>query len=215
MLSTCFFIILNSLYWTSVCNKCGDFIVIAVTREQISTAPQVDDNNLPNFQMPDMLDSYACEMFLNGFSIDGINIFGDNLFGDGHNSSLSDLEFFATNLICDLPTLEDTIEAVDHHYGGSCEEFLQMSDPSWFQLICHQAKPIEEPDVKSSQFDSARVDYSDPEAFIRNILDLSDESNSLPGLVSEETGNMKHITLVLDLDGNFFTSVCSSVFIQI
>lgn len=183
------------------CNKFADFGLIAVNKEQINKAPQVDDNNFPDFQMPDvLLDSYLDGACLNGFSSDGITVFDDSC----NYNTLSDLEFVGTNSIHDLPTLDDTIAAEEYHYEGSCEEFLQMPDPSWFHSMCHQAKPFsEEPDI----FDSERSDYSDPETFIKNFLAISDESNSLPALVSKETSKRKPITLVLDLDGNFLSSL--------
>ncbi|XP_061346492.1 uncharacterized protein LOC133292131 isoform X2 [Gastrolobium bilobum] len=171
----------------------------AVSREQMTRASLLDYSKFSNFQMPD-----ACEVCLTGFSSNGVPVF-DDIF---NYNTLYDLGFTGTNLMYDategirlFPTVDATIEATDYHYGGSCEEFPHMSDSSWFHLMCHQAKPFTEELVfNSGQFDSDGVDYSDPEAFVKNFLELSDEFNSLPALVSKETSRMKHITLVLDLD---------------
>lgn len=169
-----------------------------VNKEQMTNPPdRADDSNFPNFEIPDMLDYYVDEAFF-GFSSDGINPFDDGL----DYSTFSDLEFAGPNLLYDLPsTLDESIEAASYQYVGSCEEFQEpMPDSSWFNVICHQAKPLtEEHDARSCQLDSERVDYTDPEIFI-SFLEVSDESNSLPALVSKETSKRKHVTLVLDLD---------------
>ncbi|KAK7322495.1 hypothetical protein VNO77_25876 [Canavalia gladiata] len=175
-----------------------------VNREQITWAPQANDNNFTSFQMPDVLDSQAYELCRTGFPNDGISVFDDSR----SYNTLPNLEFTGSNYINHVtegvtlfPTMEDTVEAANYNYVGSCEEFLQLPDSSWFHLMCHQANPFtKELDVNFSQFDSNRVDYFDPETFVKGFLDLSDESNSLPALVSKETSQRKHVTLVLDLD---------------
>lgn len=169
-----------------------------VNQLQITTPPQVDNNNFPNFQTPDMLlDSYMDEACLNGFPSDGTNLFDDSI----DYSSLFDLEYDGPNLLYDLPALENTIEPANFHYVESSEEFQPAPDSSWFDFICHQAKPLtEELHARSSQLDSERVESIDHETFIKNFLELSDECNSLPALVSKETSKRKDVTLVLDLD---------------
>ncbi|WJX36420.1 hypothetical protein P8452_24299 [Trifolium repens] len=170
----------------------------ADNKEHMTTPPQVDGNNIPSFLTPDMLDYYVNEACFDGFSSDGINLFDDS-FSYGN---LPDLDFVGTHMIYDFSTLEDTTEAANYQYVGSCEEFQEpMLDSSCFNLICHQAKPpTEELDARSFQFDSERVDYTDPETFIKNLLEVSDKSNLLPALVSKETSKKNDITLVLDLD---------------
>ena len=169
-----------------------------VIKEQITTPPQVDDNNFPNFQTHDMLDSYVDEACLDMFSFDGINVFDYDL----NYCTFPDLDFDWTNVFYDPPTLANTVDAASYQYAGSCEVFQEpVPDPSWFNFICHQAKPlIEVSDARSCQLDSERVDYTDPETFIKNFLEVSEESNLLPALVSKETSKRKHVTLVLDLD---------------
>jgi hypothetical protein len=190
--------ITNSLFCTSVADN----------KEHMTTPPQVDGNNIPSFLTPDMLDYYVNEACFDGFSSDGINLFDDSL----SYGNLPDLDFVGTHMIYDFSTLEDTTEAANYQYVGSCEEFQEpMLDSSCFNLICHQAKPpTEELDARSFQFDSERVDYTDPETFIKNLLEVSDKSNLLPALVSKETSKKNDITLVLDLDGN--SSLSADVF---
>lgn len=184
-----------------------------VNGDEINTQPdQVDANNFSNFQTPYMLDLYMDEACLDGFSFDGMNLFDDSLY----YSILNDLELFETNMMYDLPALEDTIGAPNYQYVESSEEVHeQIPDSSWFNSICHQAKPVsEELDVKSCQFDSERVDYADQEIMVKNFLEVSDESNLLPALVSKETRKTKRVTLVLDLDGNY-SSALSYVFLTL
>ncbi|XP_027342351.1 uncharacterized protein LOC113855085 [Abrus precatorius] len=176
----------------------------SVNKEQITWADQVDDINVPNFQMLQVLDLYPYEGCSTGLPCDGISVI-DNSWSF---NSLPDLEFTGTSFInhvnegiLSFPSVEETIQSADYRYVGSSEECLQMSDSSWFHLMCHQAKPFtNELDVNTSQFDSDRVDYFDPETFVKSFLELSDESNSLPALVSKETSKQKRVTLVLDLD---------------
>lgn len=190
----------------------------AVSGEQITWAPQLDDNNFANYQIPDVVfDNYVYDSSLAEFFGDEITEFGDYW----NYNTLPDLDHAGTNLLYDVPVgttlfppLENTIELADYHYGGFSEENSyggfgeenycgglgeenqQMSDSLRFHLMTQaQAMPfMEELDVHSRQFDS---EYIDPEIFVRTLLD---ESNSLPALVSEETSKRKHITLVLDLD---------------
>ncbi|KAK7271554.1 hypothetical protein RJT34_27542 [Clitoria ternatea] len=175
-----------------------------VNREQITWEPQVDNNNFTNIQMPDVLDSYAYEGSRTGFTPnDGISVFDDSRDFD----ALPDLEFAGTNYINDViervmifPPVQETVEVVNFNYGGSCEEFQETPD-SWFHMVCHQANPFTEENVfNSCQFDSDRVDYFDPDTFVQNFLEFSDESNTLPALVSKEASKRKNVTLVLDLD---------------
>ncbi|TKY49813.1 CTD small phosphatase protein 2 [Spatholobus suberectus] len=176
----------------------------AINREQITWAPLVDDNYFNNFQMPYVLDSYAYEECQTGFPSDGTTVYDDSPSHD----YLSDLVFAGTNFINSgtegnmlFPSVAETIGAADYHYGGSYEGFQHMSDSSWFNLMCHQANLFtEELHVNSSQLGSDRVDYFDQETFVKNFLELSDEANSLPALVSQETSKKKNVTLVLDLD---------------
>lgn len=151
------------------------------------------------------------EACLDGFSFDGVDLFDDSLY----YNILNDLEFFETNMIYDLPALEDTIGVANYQYVGSSEEVHeQIPESSWFSSICHQAKPVtEELDVKSSQFDSERIDYADQELLIKNFLEVSDESNLLPALVSRETSRTKRVTLVLDLDGNYNSALSDAILI--
>ncbi|KAI5411105.1 uncharacterized protein LOC127085967 isoform X2 [Lathyrus oleraceus] len=179
--------------------RSDDNLFDGVNGDEINTQPdQVDANNFSNFQTPYMLDLYMDEACLDGFSFDGMNLFDDSLY----YSILNDLELFETNMMYDLPALEDTIGAPNYQYVESSEEVHeQIPDSSWFNSICHQAKPVsEELDVKSCQFDSERVDYADQEIMVKNFLEVSDESNLLPALVSKETRKTKRVTLVLDLD---------------
>ncbi|KAL5733771.1 hypothetical protein ACOSQ2_033463 [Xanthoceras sorbifolium] len=135
---------------------------------------------------------------------------------DCHNwsSELSDNNFFSEsqyagqNLMLDmtegfmeLPALEETVEAVNTHFGRSCEELVKNSSCSWFNLVNHQIKPYdEELDVDSSRVEPDEADF-DPQMFIRNFLNLSDlGSDLLPALIPNETSKRKRITLVLDLD---------------
>ncbi|XP_058721888.1 uncharacterized protein LOC131593409 isoform X1 [Vicia villosa] len=180
-------------------NRPDDNLFDGVNGEEINTLPgQVDANNFSNFQTPDMLELYMDEACLDGFCFDGVNLFDDSLY----YNILNDLEFFETNMIYDLPALEDTIGVANFQYVESSEEVhKQIPDSSWFNSICHQAKPVtEELDVRSCQFESGRIDYADQELLIKNFLEVSDESNLLPALVSRETSRTKRVTLVLDLD---------------
>lgn len=180
---------------------------IAVDREKTAPVAQVDDDS-SNCHTPHMSDSYIYEICLTGFPMDRISVFDDRV----NYNTFSDHDFDESNLICDLtegfmsfPSLEGTVEETVSHHGGSCEEFQQVSDHSWFHHMCHQTKPFtQELDVCHSPFDSDEAVFYDPESFIRNFPELSDESSSLPALVSKETSKRKHVTLVLDLDGNFF-----------
>ncbi|KAJ7982456.1 CTD small phosphatase-like protein 2 [Quillaja saponaria] len=150
-------------------------------------------------------DSYISEMCLAGLSTDrmsGFDIVSCNLF--------SEYQFSGTNLMYDetercvmFPSDEETAETTDSQYEGSCGQFLQSSNNSWFHQMIHQAKPYgQDLDVEPSMVDSEDSDSSDPESFIRNFPDVSDECDSLPALVSKEMSNRtrKQITLVLDLD---------------
>lgn len=130
--------------------------------------------------------------------------------------NLSDLLFPGINFTNDgteenmeYPTLEETIGAADFTFGGSSEGFQQMFDSSWVNhLMCHQAIAFtEELTVSSSEISSDRVDYWDQETFIKGVLDLADDANSLPALLIDETSKRKKVTLVLDLDGNFLSSL--------
>lgn len=103
-----------------------------------------------------------------------------------------------------FPSLEETVEATYSHHGVSCEESQQMYGNPWFHFTCQQTMPCaQEFDTSCSLIGSGEVDYFDPESFVRNFLELSDESNPLPALVSKETSKRKSITLVLDLDGRY------------
>ncbi|KAI4332858.1 hypothetical protein L6164_017735 [Bauhinia variegata] len=180
-------------------------------REQIISVPCVNDddhgdqsNSSPSYQAYHLLDSHIYEMCFSGLSDDRIGVFDDN----ANNNIFCDRESSGTNLIYDategfmmFPFPEETVESTDSHYEGSSEEFQQISDYSWFHHMCQQSKPFsQELEVKPCQFDSDEVNYSDPESFIRNFAELSDEYDSLPALVSKETSKRKRITLVLDLD---------------
>ncbi|XP_054792413.1 uncharacterized protein LOC129298049 [Prosopis cineraria] len=177
----------------------------AVVREQTIVAPLADDNSSFDCQTPgvlDALDPYINDLCFSEIPTDRIGLFGNNV----NYNIFSDHEFSGTNLIYDatdgfmlFPSLEKTMEATDSHYGASCEETQQMSDNTWFHYMCHQTKSNEEFEASRCQIDSNEVDYSDPESFIKSFFDLSDESYSLPALVSKETSKKKH-TLVLDLD---------------
>ncbi|KAG5021112.1 hypothetical protein JHK87_016967 [Glycine soja] len=175
-----------------------------VISEQFTWEPQldVDDNFFSSFQMCD-LDSSAYET---GFPIiDELSSF------DNSQScyNLSDLLFPGINFTNDgteenmeYPTLEETIGAADFTFGGSSEGFQQMFDSSWVNhLMCHQAIAFtEELTVSSSEISSDRVDYWDQETFIKGVLDLADDANSLPALLIDETSKRKKVTLALDLD---------------
>ncbi|XP_028802602.1 CTD small phosphatase-like protein 2 [Neltuma alba] len=177
----------------------------AVVRERINVAPQVDDNSSSDWQTPDVLD--ALDPYINDLCFTEIPTERISLFGNNVNYSIfSDHEFSGTNLMYDateafmlFPSFEKTMEATDSQYGASCEESQQMSDNAWFQHMCLQTKSAQDFEVSHCPIDSNEVDYSDPESFIKTFFDLSDESNSLPALVSKETSKKKH-TLVLDLD---------------
>lgn len=130
--------------------------------------------------------------------------------------NLSDLLFPGINFTNDgteenmeYPTLEETIGAADFTFGGSSIGFQQTSDSSWVNhLMCHQAIPFtEELSVISSEISSDRVDYWDQETFIKGVLELADDANSLPALLIDETSKRKKVTLALDLDGNFLSSM--------
>ncbi|CAK8564840.1 unnamed protein product [Lathyrus sativus] len=180
-------------------NRPDDNLFDGVNREEINTqADRVDANNFSNFQTPDSLDLYMNQTCFDGFSFDGMTLFDDSLY----YSILNDLELIETNMTYDLPAFEDTIGAPNYQYVESPEEVHeQIPDSSWFNSICHQAKPVtEELEVKSCQIDSERIDYADQEIMIKNFLEVSDESNLLPALVSKETRKTKRVTLVLDLD---------------
>ncbi|RDX62914.1 CTD small phosphatase-like protein 2, partial [Mucuna pruriens] len=189
----------------------------AVNREeQMTWSSPLDDTYFNTFQMHDGLDSYAYDVFQNGteFPSDVINVL------DGSQSynynGLPDLAFAGTNFMNGgtegnmlFPTLEESIGTADNHY----EEFPEIFDSSWLDLILHQANPFPEELLansspfpgellaNSSQLDLDRIDYFDQETFVKNFLQLSDEANSLlPALVSQETSKKKKVTLVLDLD---------------
>ncbi|KAG5034897.1 hypothetical protein AAZX31_04G120200 [Glycine max] len=171
-----------------------------VNREQFTWEPQLDDNFFSTFQMFDLDSAYET-----GFPIDGLTLFDDSQ----SYYNLSDLLFPGTNFTIhgteenmEYPTLKETIGAADFTFGGSSIGFQQTSDSSWVNhLMCHQAIPFtEELSVISSEISSDRVDYWDQETFIKGVLELADDANSLPALLINETSKRKKVTLVLDLD---------------
>ncbi|KAI9115298.1 hypothetical protein K1719_013617 [Acacia pycnantha] len=176
----------------------------AVVREQITVSPQVDDHSFSDCQTPgvfDAFDPYINDLCSTEIPTDETSLFGNNV---GYNifsdHEFPDLIYELTEGFVPFPSAEkSTMDTTDSHYEASCEEFEHMLDNTWFPYMCHQTKSSQEYEVSHCQIDSNEVDYSDPESFIKAFLDLSDESNSLPALVSKETSKKKH-TLALDLD---------------
>ncbi|KAH7547680.1 hypothetical protein JRO89_XS14G0001800 [Xanthoceras sorbifolium] len=160
-------------------------------------------SELSGYQVSHFPSTYISEMSL-PVVIDGNCGFDDNL----DNNFFSESQYAGQNLMLDmtegfmeLPALEETVEAVNTHFGRSCEELVKNSSCSWFNLVNHQIKPYdEELDVDSSRVEPDEADF-DPQMFIRNFLNLSDlGSDLLPALIPNETSKRKRITLVLDLD---------------
>lgn len=139
------------------------------------------------------------------------DILNDNFFLEsqyaGQNLMLDMNEGFL-----ELPALEETLEAVNTRFASSCEELVKNSDCSWFHLVNQQIKPYDKNfDVNSSHVEPDEAEF-DPQLFIRNFLNLSDQgSDLLPALVPNETSERKLITLVLDLDGKIVTHLAFCV----
>ncbi|KAJ7949450.1 CTD small phosphatase-like protein 2 [Quillaja saponaria] len=175
------------------------------------TCTQVEDgghNNMRNkpsdYQTYHFLDSYIPEMCLAGLPTDRISEFNDvinyNLFSD-YDLPMTNMMYDETESGIMFPSHEETVETTVCQYGGSCGEFLQSSNHSWFHHMIHQAKPFSQDlDVEPTMIDSEEADCFDPQSFIRNFPDVSGECDLLPALVSKETSHRRHITLVLDLD---------------
>ncbi|XP_044461860.1 CTD small phosphatase-like protein 3 isoform X2 [Mangifera indica] len=118
-------------------------------------------------------------------------------------------DYAGQNLILDmtvecmkLPALEEEpVEKMNIHFHGSCEDLLETFKYSWFHPVSQQMRPNHhEIDVNSNSVDLNEADF-DPQLFIRNCLNFSEEeADLLPVLVYKETSTRKHITLVLDLD---------------
>lgn len=118
-----------------------------------------------------------------------------------------------------LPTLEETLEAVNTRFAKSCEELVRHTDYSLFRRVVNQQikhSDEEKIDDPKSHVESDETNF-DPQLFIRNFLNLSDqESDMLPALIPNETSTGKRVTLVLDLDGKFIIlsiyNICYGVY---
>ncbi|KAG4195860.1 hypothetical protein ERO13_A06G135600v2 [Gossypium hirsutum] len=98
-----------------------------------------------------------------------------------------------------LPFLEDTVKANDTNDFDLHEESMMAQDNTGLCLAIDQMRScLQESDVNS---DTDQADDFDPQAFIKNLPELSDVVSSFrPASVLTEAWKRKLITLVLDLD---------------
>ncbi|XP_012450178.1 uncharacterized protein LOC105773085 isoform X2 [Gossypium raimondii] len=166
-------------------------------------ADDSDDNkSLFGSQTCNVSDFFISDMIIASIPFDGnavdSNFTGTYSFPDFKCSEPSMLFDVAEQCMI-LPFLEDTVKANDTNDFHLHEESMMAQDNTGLCLAIDQMRScLQESDVNS---DTDQADDFDPQAFIKNLPELSDVVSSFrPANVLTEAWKRKPITLVLDLD---------------
>ncbi|MBA0723392.1 hypothetical protein Golax_003972, partial [Gossypium laxum] len=161
-----------------------------------------DNKSLFGSQTCNVSDFFISDMIIASIPFDG-NAVDNNFTG---TYSFPDFKCSEPSMLFDvaeqcmiLPFLEDTVKANDTNDFHLHEESMMAQDNTGLCLAIDQMRScLLESDVNS---DTDQADDFDPQAFIKNLPELSDVVSSFrPANVLTEAWKRKLITLVLDLD---------------